>query len=846
MLLGVKAGAVADEGGATNAAVAIGTLAKPAGTATTVTVDTIAPMVMITATETLANPSAAKSKDNVVTSIAVTFTIQETPAATTAVPNPPAATLLVTELGDPADENNEDGLDAGDITVTGGTLSGFQLKRFQYDAIYTATIKPGAEAEEVAISVKMDAVKDRAGNGNAVTSLTPPIDTGYEPTAAVTPESLEYGNPTTNGFSVELNVPANSFIVLARSDTTADNGISGLARVTDPAVGITSTTKIIDIKDKVWQDLSSFMGIGPGGAIDLLVATGSATAKDLVISEIMWGSDDGLGAGNTIADRANSQWIELYNTNESKAITGVWELRFTKSGTGVGTTDARLSDKFTNFGLTQSNQYWAIPDTDGGAYGQGGRTSSSGTNIGTARRLVSMERKIDFVKVETTTNDRPKQLEGVPAGDLAGSWQASKDPQGTYLSGRRLGTPGAKPFVTVSTTSISGSVVFNEIANRSNKKFDWIELYNPGTADVKINGWALSKVVGIDKDEELFKFESDENIVVPSKGFLLVVNDDPSETALAAGKNIDNPRSKANGLPTEFYINEKLDIPKEKFLLVLRTELKLNSHEKIVDIAGNLGDLDLNHSPSATEVWPLRAWKRIKADDLGENDSNTWRRDRGKNLHHADAWKSDGGYTGLGIDRNPESDEGPTSGTPGFDNGAIKDKVKDLTARDPVVISEIMFGRGGTSNRPNPQWIELFNPSKTQAVKLLNWRLEVQNITIDPDENLNVDSNYTLILPDKLIQPNQTLLIVSASAREATRDRFPSDRIINVWSTRKLRETVEMTSARDAILSSVAFTSNSLIPIKLSWIRRVTLSVLAIHPSGTCRVVTLKMADVLP
>lgn len=816
LVIGVKAGAVTDARGGMN--VEVPATLKADGTVTDanakrVNVDTIVPMVMITATETLADSTKVKGKDNVVTSIAVTFTIQETPAATATVPNPPAATILVSEItstGTGTSATPADPLDYGttaatqDITVTGGTLSGFSLVPAQYHAIYTATIEPQKEAEEVVISVKADAVKDQAGNGTAAVSET--VDTGYEPTAP--PEAdPEYGTvvayPDGKGIKVSLHVPAKSFVVLARSDTLAHNGISGLTRVTDSTVGITATTEIIDIKDDVWEDLSSFMGIGPGGAIDLLKA--GAVDKDLVISEIMWGSDAGLGAGATIGDRANSQWIELYNTNQTKAITGEVELRFTKSGTGVGVTDVRLLDKFTNFGLTQSNQYWAIPDTDGGAYGQGGRTSSSGTNIGTPLRLISMERKIDFVKVETTTNDRAKQLEGVPAGDLAGSWQASKDPQGANLRGRRLGTPGAKPFVTVSTTGISGSVVFNEIANRSNKKFDWIELYNPGTADVKINNWALSKVTAIDKDEELFKFESDENIVVPSKGFLLVVNDDPSETALAAGKNIDNPRSKANGLPTEFYINEKLDIPKEKFLLILRTELKLNSHEKIVDIAGNLGDLDLNHGPSATEVWPLRAWKRIKADDLGEDDSNTWRRDRGKNLYHADAWKSDGGYTGLGIDRNPESDEGPTSGTPGFDNGAIKDKVKDLTARDPVVISEIMFGRGGTSNRPNPQWIELFNPSKTQAVKLLNWRLEIQNITIDPEENLNVDSNYTLILPDKLIQPNQTLLIVSASAREATRDRFPSDRIINVWSTRKLRETVEMTSARDAILSSVAF-----------------------------------------
>ena len=781
VLIGVKAGAVTDKNGATNVATPITTSGTPPtltdSNAKEVTVDTVHPVIAITTQSTPASPSAQSP----LSSLAVTFTVQET--------IPPATSPTSVSKSDLAD--GDDGtLATAEVTVTGGALSNVTAQAATFNAVFKATITPSDTATEVVINVAANAVKDSSGNGNPAPAA---VKVKTYRTADTGPAVTEHGTDTTDGFSVRLDMPANSFVVLARSGNVAHHGILS---------GVT----VMDIKDDAWEDLSSFMGIGPGGAIDLIgpapATSATSISEDLVISEIMWGSDAGLGT--TLAATANSQWIELYNT-KSTAISGTWELKFTKSGTGEGITNTRLYDKFTNFGLTQSNQFWAISDTDGGAYGQGGRTSSSGANIGTLRRLVSMERKIDFVKVKDANNDRTKQLEGVPAGDLAGSWQASKDPQGRYLTGRRLGTPGAEPFVTVGTTSISGSVVFNEIANRSNKKFDWIELYNPGSSDVKINGWVLSKVTAVNKDEELVKFESDENIVVPAKGFLLVVNEDPSETALAAGKNIDNPQSKANGLPTEFYINEKLDIPKEKFLLVLRTELKLNSHEKIVDIAGHLGALDLNHSAIATEVWPLRAWKRIKDDDLLENDSNTWRRDRGKNLHHGDAWKSDGGFTGLGIDRNPESDEGPTSGTPGFDNGAIKDKVKDLKASDPVVISEIMFGRGGTSNRPNPQWIELFNPSKTQAVKLLNWRLEIQNITIDPEENLNVDTNYTLILPDKLIQPNQTLLIVSASAREATRDRFPSDRIINVWSTRKLRETVEMTSARDAILSSVAF-----------------------------------------
>ena len=791
VVVGVKADVVTDAGGAKN--VAVPTTLDDDGAvddakALKVTVDTDVPMVLITTTETFSGTPA------VVTSIAVTFAIQEG--------TPPATIQRAALVGEEGDELTQ-GTSAAtqDITVTGGTLSDFQLKPAQYQAIYTATITPADTAANVVITVKADAVSDRAGNGNVQAKKT--VATGRTADGDGDDEVVtEYGTDTTKGFSIALDVPGNSFVVLARSAKVADTGISGLQPRPNDATGPSATEKIIDIKDTVWQDLSSFMGIGPGGAIDL-VGPANTTSKDLVISEIMWGSDEGLGTGGTIAARANSQWIELYNT-KSTAITGTWELMFTKSATGAGLTHTGLSDKFTNFGLTQSNQFWAITDTDGGAYGQGGRTSSSTTNFGTLRRLVSMERKIDFAKVEKThdTNDAVKnrntQLEGVPAGDLAGSWQASKDPQGANLSGRRLGTPGAKPFVTVSTTSISKAVVFNEVANRGEDKNDWLELYNPGSSEVKINNWVITKVTKVGTDEVLFKFESDENIVVPAKGFLLVVNEDPSETSLAAGENIDNPGSKANGLPTKFYINDKLKIPEKDYLLILRTEDKKGTDEKIVDIAGNIGAMNLSDDSFKTDLWPLKAWNAIKTDDLVQNNDKTWVRDKGKNLDHGDAWKADGGVTGLGIDRAATTRH---SGTPGFDNGAIKDKVKDLKESDPVVISEIMFGTG---DGRVPQWIELYNPSKTQAVKLNAWRLEVRNVS-DASEDLPVKLNYELRLPDVRIQPNQTVLIVSASGDTNDDKRFPKDRIINIWSTRSLRDAAEMSSRRDSVLSSIGF-----------------------------------------
>ena len=786
LIIGVVEDAVTDSSGNGNAAIPhtkSGTPPAADSNAAVVSVDTVKPFVdtVLAATET--------NDDDVATSISVTFNIKEGSAS--------GAATLLSALGTGTGEN---AIVKTEVDVEGGTISDVTQKGATFDAVFEATITPSATAENVKVTVQADALKDLAGNGNAPAVKS--IPTGYDPEDTGgddQPASTGVGADLTGGkrgftFPLPAIDATNRFVVLAKSNMSADNGLS--------------VPGLIDIDDRYWKDLADFLAYD-GGTIYLIGPAGT-TKHDLVINEIMWGGDAYL------SDSTRSQWIELYNTKTTKGdATGQidasttnkatwWTIEF-RAGIGPSTPPANMSDSFSNREL--GNAHWEIPNVSGGKYGQSGRTQLTPGTPGSLRDLVSMRRKTDYAKVEKEnhktdpTENRTEQLKGIPDGALAGSWEASTSR--VNMSGTRKGTPGAQHVIVVGTTGISKSVVFNEIANRSDKKFDWIELYNPGSSDVKINNWVLSKVTAVDKDEKLVKFESDENIVVPAKGFLLVVNEDPSETALAAGANVNNPNSKANNLPTKVYVNPGLDIPTDKYLLILRTEEKLGSHEKIVDIGGHLAGLTLVHAGSATELWPLKAWKRIKEDDLKQDDNKTWVRDKGKDLYHGDAWKLDGGVTGLGIDRSPDSDHGPTSGTPGFDNGAIKDKVKDLTESTPVVISEIMFGTG-SSGRRVPQWIELYNPSDMQAVKLNSWRLEVRN-TNDPSESLNVELSYTLILPDVRVLPKQTVLIVSSSIGEATRNRFPSDRIINLWSNRSFRDITEATSPRDPVLSSVGF-----------------------------------------
>ena len=74
-----------------------------------------------------------------------------------------------------------------------------------------------------------------------------------------------------------------------------------------------------------------------------------------------------------------------------------------------------------------------------------------------------------------------------------------------------------------------------------------------------------------------------------------------------------------------------------------------------------------------------------------------------------------------------------------------------------ISISEIMYDPGPDRNRV--QWIELYNSSKTQAVSLKGWELEIRNL--EYETGAYVDGTFSF--EDAVILPNQTLLLVSES-----------------------------------------------------------------------------------
>ncbi len=335
-------------------------------------------------------------------------------------------------------------------------------------------------------------------------------------------------------------------------------------------------------------------------------------------------------------------------------------------------------------------------------------------------------------------------------------------------------------------------LVFNELGNGSGAANDWLELRNVTGAAVSLKDYELS-VVQDDKKEDtsLLVFA---DVSVPANGLLLVTNSAPEKTPLAGGAK--------KGLSHAFLVDAGLSLPDDgKFLLILRNaKEKLGMNAAFVDVAGGGGsDTDAfvreQTGDYDTHVWPLqvlqapggdtedalssgKVWQRAKADIVG---------------YHKDAWAA-AAFTGIGYDRKVTK-SAATAGTPGYPNGAVKTAA--ATPKGSITISEVMFDSGGGTL---PQWIELYNASKTEALNLNRWQLEFQNVD---SEDLVGRPIVALTLQEKVIQPNQTLLIVAGPARASSADVFPADRVYNLLALHQ--RNLRIKTARDTFLSAEGF-----------------------------------------
>ena len=554
-------------------------------------------------------------------------------------------------------------------------------------------------------------------------------------------------------------------------------------------------------------NLELFFSRGGTITLDNGDAVDDEGSKVVVISEILWGLD--LGAA--VADQADYQFIELYNTSIPPA-----EDADDQTAGQIDLDDWKLV--FKEGRPTPANDVDQISNVDGAGWivdvGQSGRitgtTISSPAGTSSVVNLVSMYRNIGFTKVQNTDGgDAAKRLEGVPGGNAKGSWIESKRASAT--TDGLTASDGGQHFEGISVLSATSvprkPFVINEIGNDTGGENDWVELRNV-TADVQsLKNYQLSVVTGTDdaskKDTSLFNFEG-KDYKVPAGDVIVIASTDPSQTDLAAGRDVSVAAAdqELKGA-THLYVVRSFNLPDSgKTSLILRNNHeagKLGTVNNIIDVVGT-SNIDIKDAELETKQWPL-ALADAPHTNVIEPGAEELKAGSVYTRANADGGTGEkhigvAGYTGLGYDRDA-ANSAANGGTPGYDNGAIKGKIAELSDA-AVTISEVMLDVGD-GRQSLPQWIELYNSSMSQAVTLAGWKLKIENA-----DDVETAFDATLTFDAMVISPNQTILIATTSGRESDPDHFPSTRVVNLWTTKKHRDELEMTKRTDQVFSTTA------------------------------------------
>ena len=321
----------------------------------------------------------------------------------------------------------------------------------------------------------------------------------------------------------------------------------------------------------------------------------------------------------------------------------------------------------------------------------------------------------------------------------------------------------------------SDRLVFNELRNATDDKHDWLEVKNISDADIPLAGWEISIVASAggaaNQDVDIITFPA---YTLPAGEVLLIVNTSPSQTDLASGVNIATGIGK-KGARHRYLVAADMKLPSTQYLLLLRSATDKNgTAEALEDVAGNYfrETGDFLFGDEGTQVWPLQDTERPSPADaaplaVGEAWARVSTEQRG---YFAAAWSRSGYQAGLGYQPNAVTE--PTSlGTPGYANTAVTGEAPS----GRVSISELMFSTK-SGRRTVPQWLELYNNSTTDAVKLEGWRLEIEYLTGKPARRHRFDA---VSLTPLTVLPNQTVLLVTWRAE--TSGHFPEGKLYNLY-----------------------------------------------------------------
>ena len=399
--------------------------------------------------------------------------------------------------------------------------------------------------------------------------------------------------------------------------------------------------------------------------------------------------------------------------------------------------------------------------------------------------------------------NRGERNKGIPNGRAKGSWKTSNI--GDIYALNRIGSPGMEHILIggdYGPTNVPRSpIIITEVGNLNGEDNDWIEL--TALANVNLEKYELQY---LKPDKEFAVLAHFVKKQLNAGEILLVLSRDPAigDHPVAAGKEwklADADRINT-GTASLYHVDSRMKLPDNigKATFILRKEKGKTNHEHIIDLAGNLFISD-SDAAYRTNLWPLRASSAGHGsnviDGVGDDKFDAsrayQRNNRGSGIGEKH-WNTRG-YTGVGYDRAALPSTSP--GTPGFDNGFVRDKDSALTG-GMVSISEIMYEKVGNT----PQWIELYNSSKTEAINLNEWKLRIENDRDDTD----VDVRFRPVIQfgGVHIPPNQTVLIVTATTGQNS-GQFPSQRIIDLWATEKSELEIANVGRNFQLLSMSSF-----------------------------------------
>ena len=723
-----------------------------------------------------------------------------------------------------------DDLTVNGVTVTGGAKGTFSGSGADYTLVVDPTDPAAGATGTLTVSVGQYSQSFDIPGVDVVTD-----DDDDDPTdSRITSDAIA--------------IPKNSFVVVVRDPTLgAPPPVDGAAAATIVPEGHVFRTGVAKVAWATMPNLQElFDRTAPGGGGAIVVEDASTPANIAVgrvgISEIMWGIDEGkLG----LASQTESQWIELHNISDKNVMVKLHSLTgrdITNDPKLTGNLAAPTVDVVTNFFNNRpGNTAWDVP-------GSNGNTVSGASFVSMARILPDKkDAYADADKARYSNRD----------GRASGHWTTSSnayvrkavsvgDVQVVY---EYKGTPGqvnsfkpaTQPNIKDSRTSVaSNTIVINEVANRSdaNKAYEWIELRNFSGSEINLRNYRISKVTNSNTDISLINFPANDNAKIGAGKVLLLVASDPAndqEHPLAIGYNVDkSAEEQAPGLadnPVRYKVISfhNNGLPDDgNFVLIVRrpdnhenknehgkgpAELREHDLDKIVDIAGyhpNLARSSYSNPVSSTKLWPLRAFD---SPSFGYNKFDV------RTVHRRQRTSTHNGRSGVGAHENRTTDDRAAfrnagftgvgykrritggavyEGTPGYDNGVLKGDGGAITG--PVYISEIMYADNKAGALP--QWIELYNPSKTVGANLHNWRLTIVSHDLIDDEgslwprkgtasvllrNMRIDPNSTVLITSRkgprseVRMPNADIFTLFPSQRSAFGMKSINDNVINVY-----------------------------------------------------------------